>query len=1567
MKKQKWIRKGMAFVLSLAMVAGLVPAMSGGANTVQAATGSGTEPSVTAYATKDQLMNAFKPNSDGTATTTGKLVFGHNSSSNAQEWYILGKDTGVSGDNTIIFAASPIATEQAFNSDTSDKTYDSTTVNADHYGASDLRVALKDMADGSDTAYFTSAEQGLMNATTVTTNDTKNGGTYTTTDKLYALAADGYGSTTIKAGTNNQTVLAMSKYWSRGTWFWLRSPYGYRGFNVLHAYPGDSVNGDIVNGVYAVQPASNLNLSSVLFASSAKAASSDTVESGRIADGTAMTLRLDTSATDPATAVGTVIYDASGGVIAAQKNADATGTVSLVVQGKGTIGETEQDWYYSVPVGGTIVVTKEQIQQELSLSAAPNLADCQIWLETTIDNVAYASTAEAVGTIQVEKVNSVAVTDVKPVGGEAFNTAASCNTKGIASITPAITYTTAGENGEKEVTGIADWNTTYKAAFTLTTGIVDNVAYVFGDSVSVTVDEESLSNALAPRVDGTVTVTREFTTAKRKIVSVAAPEVPTDNTFTTYYGYKGYTEVLSNGGNNELGKQATVTLEGTGPVPSTTEDMDVIWTVANAGGAPYDKTPGAENTFRWTIPASEFPNYDASACQGYDAATGDITDTVTITNKAATPVTITGTDSGIAYTGATIDVSDYFDIDTNAGAATYSLVTGVDGGTGVGTLSGTTLTVTKTGTFKIKVETLANGIYGAGEKTITLTVSNGTIEYTATDYSGTYDGQPHSISVNVTNPEGTIISYSTDGENYGSDNPSFTNAGTYTVYYRITKDNYNTISKNSTVNVAKAASAPNKPDSTMDVDYGKEKVSDITTLPEGWAWQDEDQDKALTVGTAVAATAVYTGADKGNYEVESVEISITRAECTHETTEVKNEKDATCTEKGYTGDTCCTVCGKVITAGTDINALGHDFADTFTTDKEATCKEAGSKSKHCSRCDEVKEVTPIPKKEHTWDAGEVTKEATCVEKGVLTYTCEVCHETKTADIAINPNNHTGETEVVGAKDATCKEAGFTGDTKCKDCGETLIPGTVIDKLTTHSYVNGVCSVCDDIFKTTVDGVTYQVMTETGADGKPVGKLVTVSGNGISQVAVAVTGTDDNFAVSDGKVTVPSEITGSGSEQTFVVTKLSENAFNGASVTEVVVPATVTEVGTGAFGTASTITFKGNTAPSGIAGAITETVTTVNVPEGAADSFKTALGENANIVEVHTHTFDTKWTYDETYHWHVATCGHAEEVSDKAVHTFGEWTVTKEATEDAEGVKERSCSCGYKETAKIDKLAHTIHVKDKGTRVEPTCEKKGSITYKCTKCGEVMEVVELDATGHKWDAGKVTKEATETAEGVKTYTCSVCGKTKTEAIPKKEATTQEPPKKGDVVADDKASVTVEVTDVTKKEVTYKEPDGKKAKTVSIPATVKINGVTYKVTKIADNAFKNNKTVTKVTVGSNIKTIGKNAFYKCTKLKTVKIGKNVTEIGANAFKGCSSLTSVTLGSKATKIGANAFNGCKKLKTIKITSTKLSSKTVAKNAFKGLTKATTIKVPKKKLSAYKKLFKQKGLSSKVKVKGY
>lgn len=390
MKLKHNFKKGMAFVLSLAMVAGLVPAMSGGANTVQAATGSGTEPSVTAYATKDQLMTAFTPDANGTATTKGKLVFGKKSDgTTAQEWYILGKDEGVSEDNTIIFAANPIATGQMFNSSKSNKTFDSsfgvyasnpTEVYPNHYGASDLRVALQGMA--TNISYFTTAEQGLMNPTTVTTNDPKNDVTYTTTDKLYALAADGTSHTTIKAGSGDSTVLAMNIYWSNGSKFWLRSTYGYGDGGALIASPGVYVNAHTVRSANAVQPASNLNLSSVLFASAAMATSSNPAELGTIALDKAMTLRLDGTGKD----IGTVTYNATTGDIEVARGGTSQ-PVSLVVQGN----DGTQDWFYSKQITGPETINASAIKTALSMTSDIDLSACKIWLEITdTDGLAYA-------------------------------------------------------------------------------------------------------------------------------------------------------------------------------------------------------------------------------------------------------------------------------------------------------------------------------------------------------------------------------------------------------------------------------------------------------------------------------------------------------------------------------------------------------------------------------------------------------------------------------------------------------------------------------------------------------------------------------------------------------------------------------------------------------------------------------------------------------------------------------------------------------------------------------------------------------------------------------------------------------------------------------------------------------------------------------------------------------------------------------------------------------------------------------------------------------------------------
>ena len=667
-------KKGMAFVLSLAMVAGLVPAMSGGANTVQAATGSGTEPSVTAYATKDQLMTAFTPDANGTATTKGKLVFGKKSDgTTAQEWYILGKDTGVSGDNTIIVAASPIARGQKFNSDISNKNDENlwsdcvyseatiTEVYANHYGASELRDTLQGMA--TNTSYFTSAEQGLMNATTVTTKDTKNSSvTYTTTDKLYALQGDYANDQYLWAGTDDSTVLAMSSYLRNGEWFWLRSPYGRSGDIALCADRGYYVivgRVDIDSGS-PVQPASNLDLSSVLFASAATAASSDT-KSEKITDSAAMTLRLDGTGKD----IGTATYNTTTGDIKAVKGATSQ-TVALVVQGN----DGTNNWYYSKKITGTDVVNVSDIVAESNTPASIDLSACKIWLEITEDNVTYV--VNATETV-VSEISSVAITDIAtPVSNTALDAEASCVTEGVSSTTPQITWTPSDST--------AGYNTSYTASITLTAA----TGYEFTDSTTATVLGNN-ATSITKNTDGTLTVTYDFpATAKDKLISITAPQAITVANGTAYDAMNLPATVnIVTEGNTESSApvtwnttapasgsyepsvltQQTVTLNGTVTCPDSIDDNGVLLTttititISAAGivGAPtvnlaagtytenqsvtltsstegatiYYTTDGSEPTITGGVPAGTTAVYTAPI-----AVTGTEGESITTTIKA---------------------------------------------------------------------------------------------------------------------------------------------------------------------------------------------------------------------------------------------------------------------------------------------------------------------------------------------------------------------------------------------------------------------------------------------------------------------------------------------------------------------------------------------------------------------------------------------------------------------------------------------------------------------------------------------------------------------------------------------------------------------------------------------------------------------------------------------------------------------------------------------------------------------------------------------------------------------
>lgn len=161
------------------------------------------------------------------------------------------------------------------------------------------------------------------------------------------------------------------------------------------------------------------------------------------------------------------------------------------------------------------------------------------------------------------------------------------------------------------------------------------------------------------------------------------------------------------------------------------------------------------------------------------------------------------------------------------------------------------------------------------------------------------------------------------------------------------KDNYNAVDTKLALTVNKAAQAPNMPQAAMAPAHSTKKVGDIT-LPDGWSWQEADKDTALADGVAVTATAVYTGADKGNYETESVSITITRSKCDHTHTEIRNQREATCTQTGYTGDTYCTDCDQLLRTGKELAALGHNYKATVT--KQPTTTEEGVRTYTCTKC-----------------------------------------------------------------------------------------------------------------------------------------------------------------------------------------------------------------------------------------------------------------------------------------------------------------------------------------------------------------------------------------------------------------------------------------------------------------------------------------------------------------------------------------------------------------------------------------------------------------------------------------
>lgn len=132
-----------------------------------------------------------------------------------------------------------------------------------------------------------------------------------------------------------------------------------------------------------------------------------------------------------------------------------------------------------------------------------------------------------------------------------------------------------------------------------------------------------------------------------------------------------------------------------------------------------------------------------------------------------------------------------------------------------------------------------------------------------------------------------------------------------------------------------------------------------------------------------------------------------------------------------------------------------------------------------------------------------------------------------------------------------------------------------------------------------------------------------------------------------------------------------------------------------------------------------------------------------------------------------------------------------------------------------------------------------------------------------------------------------------------------PAKGSIhkSADGKLAFKVTKSDAKNSTVTVSKLLKKTVKTVTIPATVTIDGYTFKVTAVANNVFKNASRLKSVVIGANVKSIGKSSFYKCKKLATITFkGIKAPGVGKNAFKSGKSKVTVKVPKKMKKSQLN-----------------------------------------------------------------
>lgn len=400
-------------------------------------------------------------------------------------------------------------------------------------------------------------------------------------------------------------------------------------------------------------------------------------------------------------------------------------------------------------------------------------------------------------------------------------------------------------------------------------------------------------------------------------------------------------------------------------------------------------------------------------------------------------------------------------------------------------------------------------------------------------------------------------------------------------------------------------------------------------------------------------TTITVTTEDGNFSASCV----VTVNCSHLHTTEHPAEPSTCVKHGHNAYTVCDDCGEIMEGSDAELPLGEHTGGTATCIKKAICdvcqQEYGDFAAH--------NYIENAKTDYLKTA------ATCGSKAVYYKSCSTCggkseetFETGEYDYT----NHVGETYLKNQKEATCYEEGYTGDVYCSTCNREISKGQSIAK-NAHNPASvwttdetdhwKVCQIigCGNIIDkaphsggeaTCVNKAICSVCKVEYGEIAPDNHVNTEIRGAVAATEEAEGYTGDKWCLDCNQMI----------EEGTVVAKLDHTH---AMVKTEAKAATCEEDGNIEYYTCSKCGKRYN------------------------DELGTReLTDEEIIIEASGHGYSTEWKSDADGHWHECTCGKR---SDEGTHTFGDWTIIKEATATEDGSRERECSvCGYVQTETI---------------------------------------------------------------------------------------------------------------------------------------------------------------------------------------------------------------------------------------------------------------------------------------------